>query len=519
MNKIILIFLVLLATVEISSAWSDPHMVSGINTTDTRLNDSNLNTVISAPCNVFNYQYVNYSNTIDQNNILNVTVFQYYQDGGSQSYFWLYNHTSSSYDLQSANVPTPVILGSALTSDYFPLSVKVLGISWSAGCTWIATASEVVVYGNVPPTIPTLLTPTNNSLYNTTSIINLAWSSTDNESDTLTYDLKINGSVYLTNISYNNTNVILPEGTHNWTVRAYDGYNYSDYANLSYFTVDLIPDIITDPDCTSHGATWAVCTWNDATAPSFDHVYLTNYTGSNSSWDSNVSAGIESKTFTGLSKGNYNFSAQTVSNMGSISGNITWLNFSVNDYNFTFSNKSISSTSIVANTGATTISVKINDSDGNITAANVIISYMAIPFTYAMTNGSDDFWFFAFGSANQGAYQITEFNAGDDSGDTNSTTWNQTFFVIAQSSGGSSGGGGVAPTPTVNKTALPPLPAGSNINLLNMGKDRTGREILQGMFIIGFAIFIWSIREGTSDSGIFVGSALMLLSSWGLGWL
>lgn len=391
------------------------------------------------------------------------------------------------------------------------------GIGWSESNSSTDTFSM-----NTAPSIPILSTPANNSIFDNTSVVNFVWTaSTDDQGDTVTYDLKINGTVNASNVSYTDTNITMPEGTHNWTVRSYDGYEYSAYAPLQDFSISLIPDIITDPDCTSHGATWAICTWNDATAPSFDHVYLTNYTGFNSSWDSNVSAGVQSKTFTGFSKGTYNFSAQTVSNLGSISSNRTWLNFTVNDYNFTFSNKSISSTSIVATTGAATISVKINDSDGNITGATVLISYMAIPFSYDMTNGSNDSWSFSFSSANSGLYQITGFNAIDDMGDVNFSSWNQTFTITASPVvGGNSGGGGTAPTstPKINSS----VPKGFkefNINIKTMRNDPTGRLILQALVIIGILAFVKGLNKGSSDGLLVVGVIFFGIGFWGLGWV
>jgi hypothetical protein len=235
---------------------------------------------------------------------------------------------------------------------------------------------------------------------------------------------------------------------------------------------------------------------------------------------------VQFRNFTGLTKGTYNYSTQAVTAAGNVNNTIVWLNTTVNDYSFSFTNKSISESLINQNSGTEIITVSIHDNDGNITNATVTLTYFGLPFTYTMTNSSGEAWSYNFRSANSGAYTITSFNATDDSGDTNGATWGQSFIVVPVTAGGSTGGGteGSVPIPT---TIIPtPTPGAkqtyipaTQINLPNIAQDPIGVLMLQGLLVLGglmVALFFVrnNVRIGTPVAGLLI----IILSSWTMGW-
>jgi PKD repeat protein len=94
---------------------------------------------------------------------------------------------------------------------------------------WIAVVGFI---SHQRPDTPTLLSPPDGTLTNTTAIT-FTWS----DVDAVGYNLKLNGSVFTTTNTYSTT--ILADGTYTWTVRSFDalGY-YSPYATGWTLTVD-----------------------------------------------------------------------------------------------------------------------------------------------------------------------------------------------------------------------------------------------------------------------------------------
>lgn len=371
---------------------------------------------------------------------------------------------------------------------------------------------------NSKPSVPALSSPTNNQTVTTSTVI-LSWSaSSDSENDPITYDWQVNGTTQGTGVTGLAVNKTLPEATHNWSSRAYDGYEYSNWAMLNTFYIVLMPGYIYNTACT-HGATWTNCTWSDPLL-NFDHLVITNKTGTNNTWDSNVSAGVQYKNWTGLTKGQYNYSTQAAGTGGVLNNTIIWLNTTVNDYTFNFTGKTISSPSIDQGSGTETISVNANDSDGNITNMTVTITYFGVPFTYNMTHGAGDSWSYDFKTSNVGAYYVASFNATDDYGETSGMAWGQSFIVTPVMSGGSSPGGS---SPSVSTTTSIPtttttLPIVSTINLKTMQNDETGQLILYGGLGIGALMMIWgAIGKRTTTGTLIWGLIIMVVSAYGLG--
>jgi hypothetical protein len=371
---------------------------------------------------------------------------------------------------------------------------------------------------NSKPTVPVLSSPPSlQTLTNT--LVNFTWeASTDAETDLITYDWQVNGTTQGTGVSGLSANKTLSEATHNWSARAYDGYEYSNWAVLNTFYLVLMPGYIYNTACT-HEATWANCTWSDPLL-NFDHLVITNKTGTNNTWDSNVSAGVQYRNFTGLTKGKYNFSTQAASASNVTNAIVVWLNTTVNNYLFIFSGQALSAPSIDQSSGTETISVNVNDSDGNITNMTVTITYFGVPFTYNMTQGSGDYWSYAFKTSNVGAYYVASFNATDDYSDTSGLAWGQSFIVTPVVAGGGSPGGGGSPsvsttTPIPTTTTLPIV---STINLKTMQNDETGQLILNGGLGIGALMMIWgAIGKRTTTGTLIWGLIIMVVSAYGLG--
>jgi len=109
------------------------------------------------------------------------------------------------------------------------ISTRTVDIVGNVNQTWVNHTS--IIPNNVPANT-TLLTPTNGSTI--TSIpTNLTWNiGVDNDSDVLTYDLRVNGSTVIIGITTNYTLYNLSSGNNNWSVRSYDGYEYSNWSNI-----------------------------------------------------------------------------------------------------------------------------------------------------------------------------------------------------------------------------------------------------------------------------------------------
>lgn len=394
--------------------------------------------------------------------------------------------------------------------------------SWD-GYEWSDYSAVDTFRMNSKPSTPSLSLPSNLQTIITT-LVNFSWSnSTDVESDSITYDLQINGSTYSTGISGITANATLIEATHNWSVRSYDGFEYTDWATVNTFYLVTMPGYIYDTSCT-HGATWANCTWTDPLL-NFDHLVITNKTGSNNTWDSNVTAGVQYKNWT-LPKGSYNFSTRGASAGGTLNDTVVWLNTTVNNYSFDFTGKSISEAVIYQSSGTTTITVNIHDGDGNITNATVQITFGGVPVNYTMTQ-SGEAWSYSFQSSTTGVYTITNFYATDDYSDTSSSTWNQQFIIVPIPAGGSSPGGGGSPVvvPTVNNSnAIVPSVVNdlyngtSGITIQAIAEDPIGNAVLWITFMASIIMIVLGILDKRTKEGtVGWGMILFALSSFALG--
>jgi hypothetical protein len=104
------------------------------------------------------------------------------------------------------------------------------------------------------PTVPTLLYPIDNE-YTADNTTTFDWSDSNdpNSEQSVTYESRIfneDSSLRQENISLSSSTITLstsealPDGKYNWTVRAYDGTHYSNWASNFTLTVDtILPDI------------------------------------------------------------------------------------------------------------------------------------------------------------------------------------------------------------------------------------------------------------------------------------
>jgi hypothetical protein len=111
-----------------------------------------------------------------------------------------------------------------------------------------------IIINNTIPTVPTLLYPIDND-YTADNTTTFDWSDSNdvNSEQSITYDFRIfyeNGSLKQENTSLSPSTItlsvseLLPDGKYNWTVRAYHGADYSDWASNFTLTVDtILPDI------------------------------------------------------------------------------------------------------------------------------------------------------------------------------------------------------------------------------------------------------------------------------------
>lgn len=95
--------------------------------------------------------------------------------------------------------------------------------------------TDVTVSVNQPPILPTWIYPTNGTVVLDDPLIVLAYSSSDPESDAITYYIYQNGQFIKT--SPHNATVELDNGTYNYSVAAFDGSKYSNNATTN-FVVD-----------------------------------------------------------------------------------------------------------------------------------------------------------------------------------------------------------------------------------------------------------------------------------------
>ena len=141
---------------------------------------------------------------------------------------------------------------------------------------------EIIQVENSPPTIPVIINPVNNSLITSYGDVFLNVSSTDIDGDEITfyfYGDTVDGSTLIgTNETRNGTSFnwsVQQYDDYYWKARAYDGFNYSAYSNISQFTL-IIPPNLTAPVNTSTTYTTyppltslVAFTWQDLDAPQY----------------------------------------------------------------------------------------------------------------------------------------------------------------------------------------------------------------------------------------------------------
>jgi hypothetical protein len=147
-----------------------------------------------------------------------------------------------------------------------------------------ATEDEVYIYfNNRLPSIPTIISPSNNSVHTSSLPITLNVSSTDADSHTITYYFYGGTSPLTMSFLGNNDSVggnsfnwsISQYDVYYWTARAYDGYEYSSNMTTAQFTL-ITPTNLTSPSNTSTIYTTyppltynTVFTWQNTGAPSY----------------------------------------------------------------------------------------------------------------------------------------------------------------------------------------------------------------------------------------------------------
>lgn len=126
--------------------------------------------------------------------------------------------------------------------------------SWSSGggvesrIAWY----ELQAILNAIPSVPNISSPSNNSRQYNNSI-NFTWNqSTDGDGDSITYDFWLSSqsdfsnTVNRTNFTNNWTgNIVTTDGvTYYGKVRSYDGYEYSNWSNVTQFTENTAPNVV-----------------------------------------------------------------------------------------------------------------------------------------------------------------------------------------------------------------------------------------------------------------------------------
>jgi hypothetical protein len=126
------------------------------------------------------------------------------------------------------------------------ISVRAVA-SWFYPTQLLYARNFTLTSANTPPSIPVLLSPT---FSNTSIIANppaLIWeNSTDAEEDTLTYEVNFTSEDCpevgyfqgITVSNYTHPSEIMLDCNYNWTVRAFDGQEYSDWSEIWNFTLN-----------------------------------------------------------------------------------------------------------------------------------------------------------------------------------------------------------------------------------------------------------------------------------------
>jgi hypothetical protein len=117
---------------------------------------------------------------------------------------------------------------------------------------------------NSLPSIPTLISPNddNNTLFDRNVAFN--WTnSSDNDDDTISYELNITNPVYadafkstINNSNHTLSEILETDSWYNWTVRAYDGEDYSNWSSIWDFYIPSSVIINLTNDTTSFGSVY-----------------------------------------------------------------------------------------------------------------------------------------------------------------------------------------------------------------------------------------------------------------------
>lgn len=208
------------------------------------------------------------------NNIHDYVLRGYFSGGISGLYnidLFLYNFTTLQYDLIYDNFnKKDGMLGSKwvsysllnLSSNYYnnsEIRVILKGDSISVyGSSSVAKVGEVDLYKNLPPTIPVISNPINNTRHYNNSM-NFTWNqSTDTEGQAITYDFWLSSQPDFSNTVNRTTfsnnwsgSITTTDGTLYYSkVRSYDGVQYSNWSNIIQFTENTVPtyqDVVLSP--------------------------------------------------------------------------------------------------------------------------------------------------------------------------------------------------------------------------------------------------------------------------------
>ncbi len=193
---------------------------------------------------------------------------------------------------------------------------------WCAGAGNTIKVSTVIINGratNAIPSVPVLNTHAN---YHNTGSTTVSWqASTDADTDgeTITYDVRVGTSSGASDIlsqtgvsgTTSNSFTMTPQATYYWSVRSFDGYDYSSWATESSFTfTDTAPTV---PSPSAHAnyhnsasttVNWTASTDADSDAITYHYNIGTSSGGTQIANDATTTA-TGSATFTMTPTNNY----------------------------------------------------------------------------------------------------------------------------------------------------------------------------------------------------------------------
>ncbi len=198
-------------------------------------------------------------------------------------------------------------------------------MSWTPDGCLGHIAQEIKLFSpNNPPTAPNLTRPNNGNNTLTTLNVSFSWeNSTDADNNNITYDLNLTSQLcanqYFANIS--GTNFTSPElstvdqcGYYNWSVRAYDGFNYSTYSPTFNFSISSLVSITLIQNTSNFG--YLAVTQTNDTADNNPQPFIVQS-------DSNVQVNITIRALndlwntSGLGNTTFRYKANTTNESGS----------------------------------------------------------------------------------------------------------------------------------------------------------------------------------------------------------